>query len=192
MKALSSLTLSLCALFFSACSHTSSPTIPMTALSNPDNPTATLHTTMGDITVELYADQTPRMAENFINIAQDDLYDGTPFHRVIKGFMIQTGDYENKNGTGGQAHGGGMIDDEFADGLTHQIGALSMAHRGPNTNGSQFFIVTGQASHLNGMHSVFGQVVDGLDIVKAIESAPTGAMDKPLEDILIEKITIQK
>lgn len=147
-------------------------------------------TNKGDITAQIFTDKAPVIAGNFIDLANAGRYDGTIFHRVIPGFMIQGGDYENFNGTGGQAFVGGMISDEFAPGLSHVRGTLSMANRGPNTNGSQFFIMHGEAPHLDGRHSIFGQVTEGMDVVDAIATAPTGNADRPLEDIVIESIQI--
>lgn len=148
------------------------------------------NTNQGAITAQIFTDQVPGIAGNFINLAKAGKYDGTVFHRVIEGFMIQGGDYENRNGTGGQAFEGGMIADEFAPGLSHVRGTLSMANRGPNTNGSQFFIMHGEAPHLDGMHSIFGQVTEGMDVVDAIASAATTVGDRPVNDIIIENIQI--
>lgn len=147
-----------------------------------------LKTNLGDITVELDYDKAPVTADNFAQLALNEQYDGTIFHRVIEGFMIQGGDYENFNGTGGQAFGGGMIDNEISD-LSHVRGALSMANAGPDTNGSQFFIVHQDALFLDGSYSVFGRVIAGMDIVDAIASVKTGAMDRPVEDVILEKVT---
>lgn len=162
----------------------------MTSLVQPGSDTVTLHTNEGDITLKLYADQTPKTVENFVGLAKEGKYDDTIFHRVIENFMIQGGDYENFNGTGGKSLWGTEFEDEFAEGLSHTRGTISMANRGPGTNGSQFFIVHADAPYLDGRHTVFGEVVDGLDVVDAIATAPTGAMDKPLKDIVIEKISL--
>jgi len=148
----------------------------------------TLQTNYGDIKIELYADKAPKTVENFTGLATAGKYDGVIFHRVIENFMIQGGDYENGNGTGGQSLWGGMFEDEFHPELTHVRGALSMANRGPNTNGSQFFIMHADAPHLNGLHSVFGQVVEGLDVLDKIATTETGFGDRPTEDIMIESI----
>lgn len=164
-------------------------------VTNTDNPTAIIQTSMGTITAELYADKVPNTVDNFVQLANVNKYDGVIFHRVIPGFMIQTGDFENNNGTGGYSFQGPgtMIQDEFHPDLKHEYGVLSMANRGPNTNGSQFFIV--QAAEgtpwLDGGHSVFGKVIEGLDVVEEIAAAETTGPDRPVTDIKIESITIQ-
>ncbi len=161
----------------------------MTSLINPMPNTVTLHTTEGDITLDLYADKTPKTVENFVGLAEAGKYDDTIFHRVIEGFMIQGGDYENFNGTGGKSIWGEEFEDEFAEGLTHKRGVISMANRGPATNGSQFFITHAPTPFLDGRHTIFGEVTEGLDIVDAIATTETGAFDKPVTDIKITKIT---
>lgn len=155
---------------------------------------AKIKTTLGTITAELYGDQAPETVKNFVTLAQENKYDGTPFHRIIPDFMIQTGDFEKQNGTGGYSYKGPgtVIPDEFHQELVHVKGALSMANRGPNTGGSQFFIVQAQSTPwLDGMHSVFGQVTDGIDIVDKIATVEKDAMDRPLNPILIESIEIE-
>jgi cyclophilin family peptidyl-prolyl cis-trans isomerase len=147
---------------------------------------ATLHTNHGAIEVELFDDAAPETVKNFRKLASDGFYDGVIFHRVIKDFMIQGGD-PTGTGTGGPGY---TFDDEIND---HKIvrGALAMANAGPGTNGSQFFIVTtGAAPWLDGKHTVFGQVKDGMDAVDSIEGAPTGARDKPVDDALIERVEL--
>jgi len=147
---------------------------------------ATLHTNHGAIEIELYDDDAPKTVENFRKLAGDGFYDGVIFHRVIKDFMIQGGD-PTGTGTGGPGY---TFEDEFND---HKIvrGALAMANAGPNTNGSQFFIVTtGEASWLDGKHTVFGKVTNGMDAVDSIESTQTGAQDKPVEDVVIERVEL--
>ena len=147
---------------------------------------ATLHTNHGPIEVELFDDDAPKTVENFRKLSGDGFYDGVIFHRVIKDFMIQGGD-PTGTGTGGPGY---TFEDEFND---HKIvrGALAMANAGPNTNGSQFFIVTtGAAPWLDGKHTVFGQVTSGMDAVDAIENAPTGARDKPVDDAVIERVEL--
>src|SRR4026209_1761602 len=137
--------------------------------------TATLTTTRGPINIRLFPDKAPVTVANFVNLVQRGYYDGLSFHRVIPDFMIQGG-CPKGTGTGGPGY---TFEDEFND---HKIvrGALAMANAGPNTNGSQFFIVhTGAAPWLDGKHTVFGEVVDGMDVVDAIESTPTDASDKP-------------
>ena len=145
---------------------------------------ATLHTNHGAIGVELFDDDAPKTVENFKKLAGDGFYDGVIFHRVIKDFMIQGGD-PTGTGTGGPGY---TFEDEFNE---HKIvrGALAMANAGPNTNGSQFFIVTTDAAPwLDGKHTVFGQVTSGMDAVDAIENSPTGARDKPVDDAVIERV----
>lgn len=153
-----------------------------------DKSMVTLKTTLGDISIKLYTDKTPITSQNFLDLANDGKYDETIFHRVIKGFMVQGGDFENFNGTGGYSANGGLFEDEFAEGLSHVRGAVSMANRGPNTNGSQFFLVHKDATFLDGRHSVFGHVVEGMDIVDKITEQQTDFMDAPLEKIIIKSI----
>ena len=126
---------------------------------------AIIETPRGNIKIELYENKAPLTAGNFISLAQKGFYDGLTFHRVIHGFMIQGGD-PNCDGTGGPGYD---IQDEFGRGLTHGVGAVSMANRGPNTGGSQFFIVEEPQPHLDGKHAIFGQVVEGMDVVKNIQ-----------------------
>ncbi len=149
--------------------------------------TATLSTTEGDITVELFDGDAPKTVENFRKLAGDGFYDGVIFHRVIKDFMIQGGD-PTGTGTGGPGY---TFEDEIND---HKIvrGALAMANAGPNTNGSQFFIVTtGEAPWLDGKHTVFGRVTEGMDVVDKIEGSDTDGRDKPREDIKIDSVALQ-
>ncbi len=148
---------------------------------------ATLHTNHGPIEVELFDDDAPETVGNFCKLSGDGFYDGVIFHRVIKGFMIQGGD-PTGTGTGGPGY---TFDDEIND---HKVerGALAMANAGPGTNGSQFFIVTTDAAPwLDGKHTVFGRVTDGMDAVDSIEGAPTGARDKPVDDALIERVELK-
>jgi cyclophilin family peptidyl-prolyl cis-trans isomerase len=147
---------------------------------------ATLHTNHGAIEVELFDDDAPKTVENFRKLAGDGFYDGVVFHRVIPDFMIQGGD-PTGTGMGGPGY---TFEDEFND---HKIerGALAMANAGPNTNGSQFFIVTtGAAPWLDGKHTVFGKVTGGLDAVDSIEKTDTDANDKPREPALIERVEL--
>jgi cyclophilin family peptidyl-prolyl cis-trans isomerase len=141
---------------------------------------------MGDIYIELFDDIVPKTAQNFRELCKSKRYIDTPFHRVIKGFMIQTGDYENGNGTGGQSIWGGNFEDENFSLKHNEAGLLSMANAGPGTNGSQFFILTQPQKHLDGKHVVFGKVVKGMDVVYRIERTPANFEDKPIHDILIE------
>jgi cyclophilin family peptidyl-prolyl cis-trans isomerase len=146
--------------------------------------TATMHTTLGDITLELFDDDAPKTVANFKKLAGDGFYDGVIFHRVIPDFMIQGGD-PNGTGTGGPGY---TFEDEINP---HKVvrGALAMANAGPNTNGSQFFIVTiASAPWLDGKHTVFGEVTGGMEAVDAIEGVPTGAGDRPVEPPKIESI----
>ncbi len=145
-----------------------------------------IHTNAGPITVELFDEDAPKTAQNFRKLSEDGFYDGLVFHRVIKDFMIQGGCPEG-TGTGGPGY---TFEDEFND---HKIvrGALAMANAGPNTNGSQFFIVTtAEAPWLDGKHTVFGEVSDGMDAVDAIEATPTGAGDRPVEPQVIERVEL--
>ncbi|KAA0150844.1 hypothetical protein FNF29_04958 [Cafeteria roenbergensis] len=146
---------------------------------------AAIRTTMGDIVVELFPTLAPRTVENFCGLADKGYYDGVIFHRVIAGFMLQTGDPEG-NGTGGESLWGGMFEDEFHPSLRHNApGILSMANAGPGTNGSQFFITVAPTPHLDNKHSIFGRVVSGMDVARAIEKVRTGASDKPLKPVSI-------
>jgi peptidyl-prolyl cis-trans isomerase B (cyclophilin B) len=147
---------------------------------------ATLHTTHGPIEIEFFDDDAPKTVENFRKLSADGFYDGLSFHRVIKDFMIQGGCPEG-TGTGGPGY---AFEDEFND---HKVkrGALAMANAGPNTNGSQFFIVTiGEAGWLDGKHTVFGEVVSGMDAVDAIEGVSTGPGDQPDEPVIIERVEL--
>jgi len=148
--------------------------------------TAVMHTNAGPITLELFDEDAPKTVDNFRKLAADGFYDELIFHRVIPDFMIQGGCPQG-TGTGGPGY---TFEDEFND---HKVvrGALAMANAGPNTNGSQFFIVTIPAADwLDGKHTVFGQVTDGMDAVDAIEGAPTGPGDKPVEPQTIERIEL--
>lgn len=143
-------------------------------------------TTLGNIEMTLKPDVAPITCENFINLVNAKKYDGTKFHRVIKGFMAQGGDYTNHNGTGGDSFKGGSFKDEFkSDVKFDRPGLLAMANRGPNTNGSQFFLTTVPTPHLNNRHTIFGEITNGMDVLKKIEAAKTGPMDRPLDDIKI-------
>ncbi len=171
-----------------------------------------MNTTMGSIDIKLFPEQAPKTVENFVTHAKNGYYDGTIFHRVINGFMIQGGDPLG-SGFGGESIYGAPFEDEFHEGLYNLRGALSMANAGPNTNGSQFFIVQakdamgikpgtpdeivaayeehGGTPHLDGAHTVFGQVVEGMDVVDAIAAVPTMIFgDKPHEDVTIQSIEV--
>src|SRR6266496_3420741 len=147
---------------------------------------ATLHTSMGAIVLELFDDDAPKTVANFKKLAGDGFYDGVIFHRVIPDFMIQGGD-PTGTGSGGPGY---TFEDEFNDNKVER-GALAMANAGPNTNGSQFFIVTADAAPwLDGKHTVFGRVSGGMDAVDAIEGTDTDAADKPSSDAVIERIDL--
>jgi peptidyl-prolyl cis-trans isomerase B (cyclophilin B) len=149
-------------------------------------PKATLHTNHGAIEIELFEEEAPKTVGNFTKLAGEGFYDGVVFHRIIPDFMIQGGD-PTGTGTGGPGY---AFEDEFND---HKVvrGALAMANAGPNTNGSQFFIVTTEAAHwLDGKHTVFGRVTGGMDVVDAIEQVETDGRDKPREDVVIERVEL--
>jgi peptidyl-prolyl cis-trans isomerase A (cyclophilin A) len=165
---------------------------------------ARFETTEGNFTIKLFEKDAPQTVANFVGLAEgtkewtdpatgqkrtSPFYDGIIFHRVIKGFMIQGGDPLGQ-GTGGP---GFKFADEFHPGLRHdKAGILSMANAGPNTNGSQFFITLGPTPHLDNRHSVFGEVVEGLDVVKKIGAVATGRQDRPITPVVINKVTIQR
>lgn len=180
--------------------------------------TVVLNTNHGAITLELYPDIVPKTVENFVGLAEKNYYDGIIFHRVIKDFMIQGGD-PSGTGMGGESIWGEQFEDEFSQEVYNLRGALSMANAGPNTNGSQFFIVTapevpanmleqmtgagypeeivaayrenGGTPWLDQRHSVFGHVVDGMDVVEAIQNVDINPGDKPVEDVVIESIDVK-
>ena len=132
--------------------------------------------TMGKVKIELYADKTPKTVQNFIDLSNSGFYDGIIFQRVIPGFMAQTGDPDG-TGSGGPGY---TFEDEFHPSLSHDsAGILSMANRGPNTNGSQFFITYGPQPHLDNMHSVFGKVVEGLELIEAIPPRDPSMINDP-------------
>ena len=190
-----------------------------------DAPIATIKTSMGDMRIVLYPEQAPKTVENFVSHAKQKYYDGLTFHRVIEEFMIQGGD-PNGDGTGGESIYGEPFEDEFNKDLVHFHGALSMANSGPNSNGSQFFIVQatqipypkeafaqagypesftdkyladGGTPHLDGMHTVFGMVIEGMDVLDAVAKVEVEAPDdpqnprsgRPIEPVTIESITIE-
>ena len=182
-----------------------------------DAPVAVMHTNQGDISLVLFPEKAPKACENFLTHAKDGYYDGVIFHRVIEGFMIQGGDPEG-TGRGGQSIWGRVFENEVSGDLRHFVGALSMANAGPNTNGSQFFIVTGDkvdpslleqmeqlswpqeiikayrekggSPPLDGGYSVFGQVIAGQEVADAISKVETSAGDKPKEDVVIQSIDV--
>ena len=147
-----------------------------------------MHTNHGQIEVELFDADAPKTVDNFVKLSKDGFYDGLIFHRVIKDFMIQGGCPEG-TGTGGPGY---QFEDEFNDNKIVR-GALAMANAGPNTNGSQFFIVTTDAAPwLDGKHTVFGRVTEGMDAVDSIEATETGAQDRPVEDVVIERVEVSE
>jgi peptidyl-prolyl cis-trans isomerase B (cyclophilin B) len=147
---------------------------------------ATLHTNHGPVVIELFDDDAPKTVANFTKLAGDGFYDGVIFHRVIPDFMIQGGD-PTGTGSGGPGY---TFEDEFNDNKVVR-GALAMANAGPNTNGSQFFIVTTEAaSWLDGKHTVFGRVTNGMDVVDAISALETDARDRPSTDVVIERVEL--
>lgn len=189
---------------------------PQLNLDKVEGPKATIKTKHGDIKIQLFPEQAPMTVENFVRLAQKGYYDKTIFHRVISDFMIQGGDPKG-NGTGGTSIWNHLFEDEFSRELFNLRGALSMANSGPNTNGSQFFIVQnknmpkryikqmepagypkeiihaykqGGTPWLDGRHTVFGQVIDGMDVVDEIAKVKKDKMDKPLEDVVINTIDI--
>lgn len=189
---------------------------PQLNLDKAEGPKATIKTNHGDIKIQLFPEQAPMTVENFVRLAQKGYYDKTIFHRVISDFMIQGGDPKG-NGTGGTSIWNHLFEDEFSRELFNLRGALSMANSGPNTNGSQFFIVQnknmpkryikqmepagypkeiihaykqGGTPWLDGRHTVFGQVIDGMDVVDEIAKVKKDKMDKPLEDVVINTINI--
>lgn len=162
------------------------PSTPATPAAK--NRVARFETTKGTFRIELFEDKAPITTKNFIDLATKGFYDGVIFHRVIDGFMIQGGD-PTGTGRGGPGY---KIPDEFHPDLKHDApGILSMANAGPNTGGSQFFITLGPTPHLNNRHAVFGKVIEGLDVVKVIGKAATGPGDRPLEDVVMKKVTIE-
>jgi peptidyl-prolyl cis-trans isomerase A (cyclophilin A) len=165
---------------------------------------ATLKTSMGDIVIQLYEDRAPKTVANFVDLAtgtkewtdprtkekvKRPLYNGTSFHRVIPGFMIQGGDPLG-NGTGGPGY---RFEDEFNPDLKHsKSGILSMANAGPNTNGSQFFIIQKATPWLDSKHSVFGEVVKGQNVVDAIASVPRDFRDRPLKEVILQEVIVSR
>jgi peptidyl-prolyl cis-trans isomerase B (cyclophilin B) len=148
--------------------------------------TATMHTNHGPIVIELFADDAPKTVANFEKLAGDGFYNGVIFHRVIPDFMVQGGD-PTGTGSGGPGY---QFDDEFNDQKVVR-GALAMANSGPNTNGSQFFIVTADACPwLDGKHTVFGRVTDGMDVVDTISGLDRDGRDKPHDDVVIERVEL--
>ncbi len=151
---------------------------------------AILETSMGEIHIKLFPNECPKTIENFITHARNGYYNNLIFHRVIKGFMVQTGD-PTGDGTGGESIWGGEFEDEFSPNLKHDMPfTVSMANAGPNTNGSQFFITTVPCFWLDNKHTVFGRVFRGMDTVQSIENAKVDFDDKPLIDVKLFTIKI--
>ena len=185
---------------------------------NEKNPLVTVHTNQGDFTLELFPEVAPKTVENFVTHAKNGYYDGVIFHRVIEDFMIQGGD-PTGTGMGGESIYGRTFEDEFSREAFNLYGTLSMANAGPNTNGSQFFIVTakqvpaqmlkqlkdggwpeeiveeyakvGGTPWLDHRHTVFGRVIEGMDVVLKIEGVKRNAQDRPLEDVVIESMDVK-
>jgi peptidylprolyl isomerase len=155
------------------------------------SPIVILHTNSGDITLKLYPKAAPLAVKNFVGLAKRGYYDGTIFHRVIKGFMIQGGD-PTGTGRGGTSIWGKEFKNEYAPNLVFDRPyLLAMANRGPNTNGSQFFITVAPAPWLNGGYTIFGRVIKGQKVVDAIDRVPTGPGDRPLKEQKILKVTVR-
>ncbi|XP_074599402.1 peptidyl-prolyl cis-trans isomerase-like 3 [Brevipalpus obovatus] len=150
----------------------------------------TLHTDLGDIKMELFCEKCPKTCENFLALCATDYYNNCIFHRNIKGFMVQTGDPTN-TGKNGQNIWGQNFDDEFHDSLSHNSkGIVSMANSGPNSNGSQFFIIYDKQPHLDMKYTIFGKVIDGFDTLESLEKVPVNAKYRPNVDIKIKSVTI--
>lgn len=157
--------------------------------------TLTLQTTKGDITLELFGQEAPKTVDNFVSLAQDGFYDNVAFHRIIPGFMIQSGDPKSKEeslrmewGTGGPGY---AFEDEIHDANNNLTGTIAMANAGPNTNGSQFFINVADNNFLDDKHTVFGKVVDGMDVVMSITEVETLPNDQPIDSVRITGIEIK-
>lgn len=193
-------------------------TLPQLDLKNAKGPKANIKTNHGNIVIQLFPEEAPKTVENFVALAEKGYYNGVIFHRVIPDFMIQGGD-PTGTGMGGESSFGGNFADEFSPELFNINGALSMANAGPDTNGSQFFIVTNEhvddgmisqmktagypeeiiEAYKNGgtpwldfRHTVFGQVIDGMDVVKEISKVDKNAQDKPDKDVVMDSVTIEK
>lgn len=156
---------------------------------------ATFKTNKGSFTIEFFKDQAPKTVENFIKLASEGFYTGTKFHRIIEGFMNQGGDPLTKDdsmsarwGTGGPGY---KFDDEITPSNKNIVGTISMANAGPNTNGSQFFINVANNNFLDSKHTVFGKVVEGLDVVLDMNKVATDANDRPIDPVIIESITLE-
>jgi peptidylprolyl isomerase len=152
---------------------------------------AVMETNQGTIKLKLFPDAAPKAVENFKGLAKKGYYNGVTFHRVIEGFMIQGGDPRG-TGTGGESLWGKPFEDEFSPKYRFdRKGLLAMANAGPRTNGSQFFITLGPTPHLNDRHTIFGEVMSGMDVVEKIAKVKKGPRDKPLEPVVMKKVTIE-
>ena len=175
---------------------TASDAVPSTG----DNPQIDIKTNKGVITLELFEDDVPNTVANFVSLVEKGFYDGTQFHRILKGFMAQGGDPntkdESKSASWGMGGPGYSFDNEGGDNPKHrnERGMISMANAGPGTNGSQFFLLFKDSNYLDGRHTVFGKVVGGMNVVDAIEhdAATEGDGQKPREKIVIEKATVKR
>ena len=162
---------------------------------DPQNMTAVIKTNFGEIEIDLFESDAPNTIVNFVNLALDGFYDGTKFHRVIPGFMIQGGDPLSKDDSQKASWGNGGPGYAFADEIhannVNAVGTISMANSGPDTNGSQFFINVADNNSLDTKHTVFGKVIKGMEIVTTIENVATEGSDRPIEDVIIESISFQ-
>ncbi len=167
---------------------------PMEPTTPSERPIIKFETTKGDITVELFQDKSPNTVGYIMDFVEQGYYDGTQFHRVIADFMIQGGDPLTKDPAAKARYGTGGPDFEFADEFNNEPlvrGSVAMANSGPNTNGSQFFIVTAEATPwLDGAHTNFGRVLEGMEVVEAIEAVETDARDLPLEPVVVESVSV--
>ncbi len=153
------------------------------------NPIVVFETNQGTFKAEIFQDKAPLTAKNFLDLTNKGFYNGLKFHRVIADFMLQGGD-PSGNGTGGPGY---KIKDEFGSGLKHNVpGILSMANSGPNSGGSQFFVTLVPTPWLDGKHAIFGKVVEGMAIVEKIGKLPTNASDAPLQEVIMQKVFVEK
>jgi len=173
---------------------TDTPAYDQLAEPKPGDKIAVIETDMGTIKFKLFTEKIPEMTKNFEELAKSGKYEGTPFHRVMKNFMIQSGDFDQKNGMGGYSYKGEgtTLDDEFDPDLKHLYGTVSMANRGKNTNGSQFFIVTNKngTPALDGGYTVFGQVYEGMDVAEQIQDLQVPGTEKPSKEVLMTKVEV--
>lgn len=155
----------------------------------------TLHTTRGDLKIEVFCEAVPRTAENFLALCASSFYDGSPFHRLIPNFMIQTGspasDPKSKSSTSIYPTPNSLFEDEIRPSLRHNVrGVVSMANKGPDTNGSQFFITFAPAPHLDGKNTVFGKVIEGMEVLDDLEKVEVDKKNRPREKVFIKDVTI--